>query len=128
MYFQVLHQWHIALHILLLQRHRAINAIVVSNATGANFVLGQTVSIGTSNSNDSVAKDRIVTQIDVDTPNAGETTITFDGAAVNIAIGMLLLPRAWKTGMTDGVKVSGTHALNDGRAFDCMAWIRKSIW
>jgi hypothetical protein len=93
----------------------AVNFIVVSNATGANFVLGQTVSIGTSNSNDSVAKDRIVTQIDVDTPNAGETTITFDGAAVNISIGNVIASRAWKTGMTDSVKVSGTHALNDGK-------------
>ena len=92
-----------------------VNAIVVSNATGANFVLGQTVSIGTSNSNDSVAKDRIVTQIDVDTPNAGETTITFDGTAVNIAIGNVIASRAWKTGMTDNVKVSGSHALNDGK-------------
>ena len=102
MYFQVLHQWHIALHILLLQKVQGINAIVVSNATGANFVLGQTVSIGTSNSNDSVAKDRIVTQIDVDTPNAGETTITFDGAAVILQSGNVIASRAWKTGMTDG--------------------------
>ena len=93
----------------------AVNFIVVSNATGANFVLGQTVSIGTSNSNDSVAKDRIVTQIDIDTPNAGETTITFDGVAVNIAIGNVIASRAWKTGATDQVKVSGTHALNDGK-------------
>ena len=93
----------------------AVNFIVVSNATGADFVLGQTVSIGTSISNDSVAKDRIVTQIDVDTPNAGETTITFDGAAVNIAIGNVIASRAWKTGMTDNVKVSGSHALNDGK-------------
>lgn len=93
----------------------AVNFIVVSNATGAAFVLGQTVSIGTSNSNDSIAKDRIVTQIDVDTPNAGETTITFDGAAVNITIGHVIASRAWKTGMTDNVKVSGTHALNDGK-------------
>jgi len=92
-----------------------VNAIVVSNETGANFVLGQTVSIGTSNSDDSIAKDRIVTQIDVDTPNAGETTITFDGAAVNIAIGNVVASRAWKTGATDQVKVSGTHALNDGK-------------
>jgi hypothetical protein len=92
-----------------------VNTIVVSNATGANFVLGQTVSIGTSNSNDSVAKDRIVTQIDVDIPNAGETTITFDGVAVNITIGNVIASRAWKTGMTDSVKVSGTHALNDGK-------------
>ena len=93
----------------------AVNFIVVSNATGAAFVLGQTVSIGTSNSNDSIAKDRIVTQIDVDTPNAGETTITFDGAAVNITTGHVIASRAWKTGMTDSVKVSGTHALNDGK-------------
>ena len=93
----------------------AVNFIVVSNATGAAFVLGQTVSIGTSSSNDSIAKDRIITQIDVDTPNAGETTITFDGAAVNITIGHVIASRAWKTGMTDSVKVSGTHALNDGK-------------
>lgn len=93
----------------------AVNFIVVSNATGAAFVLGQTVSIGTLNSNDSIAKDRIVTQIDVDTPNTGETTITFDGAAVNITIGHVIASRAWKTGMTDSVKVSGSHALNDGK-------------
>jgi hypothetical protein len=93
----------------------AVNFIVVSNATGAEFVLGQTVSIGTSSDNDSIAKDRIVTQIDVDIPNAGETTITFDGAAVNITTGHVIASRAWKTGMTDNVKVSGTHALNDGK-------------
>lgn len=93
----------------------AVNFIVVSNATGAEFVLGQTVSIGTSSDNDSIAKDRIVTQIDVDIPNAGETTITFGGDAVNITTGHVIASRAWKTGMTDNVKVSGAHALNDGK-------------
>ena len=57
----------------------------------------------------------IITQIQVGTPNAGETTITFDGVAVNIAIGNVIASRAWKTGMTDNVKVSGSYALNDGK-------------
>jgi hypothetical protein len=93
----------------------SVNFIVVSNATGANFVLGQTISIGTANSNSTVANDRVVTLIEVDTPNAGETKITFDGAAVNIVIGNVIASRGWKTGATDQVKVSGTHALNDGK-------------
>jgi hypothetical protein len=92
-----------------------VNFIVVSNATGANFVLGQTISIGTANSNSTVTNDRVVTLIEVDTPNAGETKITFDGAAVNIVIGNVIASRGWKTGATDQVKVSGTHALNDGK-------------
>ncbi len=93
----------------------SVNFIVVSNATGANFVLGQTISIGTANSNSTVANDRVVTLIEVDTPNAGETKITFDGAAVTIVIGNVVASRGWKTGATDQVKVSGTHAANDGK-------------
>jgi hypothetical protein len=92
-----------------------VNFIVVSNATGANFILGQTISIGTAHTNSTVANDRVITLIEVDTPNAGETKITFDGAAVNIVIGNVIASRGWKTGATDQVKVSGTHALNDGK-------------
>lgn len=92
------------------------NQIVVSNTSGSNFRLNQTVSIGTSNTDSSIANNRVVTNIEIDTPNVGETTITFDGDPINIAIGNVIATRGWKTGMTDGVVASsGSFRANDGK-------------
>jgi hypothetical protein len=65
---------------------------IVSNADGANFVVGQGVYVSTDSELHSI------TAIDADTPVAGQTTITFDGDAVAILTGANLDPRQWNTG------------------------------
>lgn len=65
---------------------------IVSNAEGTNFVVGSGVNISTD------GLLHTITAIDVDTPVAGQTTITFDGDAVAILTGATLGPRQWPTG------------------------------
>lgn len=92
------------------------NIIVLTNEQANGFVIGQTIGIGTSRSNSSVANNRIVLSIQEDTPVADQATITFDGDPVDITIGDVIATQAWKTGMTDGVKASsGCFRANDNK-------------
>jgi hypothetical protein len=78
------------------------NTAIVANTTGASFVVGQTIGIGTSRGGNQIASDRIITAIDVDTPSAGSTTITFDGAAIQALTGHYIYSLGWKSGRLDG--------------------------
>lgn len=95
----------------------AANTIVVSNATGAAFSVGQPISLGTAAGNTSVFYGRNITQIDVDTPGAGNTTITVDGAAFNAVTGNVIWNCGWKSGFSSGIAASsGSLAHNtDGK-------------
>ena len=78
------------------------NTIIVANATGASFVVGQTIGIGTSRGGNQIASDRVITAIDADTPSAGSTTITYDGTAVQTLTGHFVYSLGWKSGRLDG--------------------------
>ena len=78
------------------------NTIIVANATGASFVVGQTIGIGTSRGGNQIASDRVITAIDADTPGAGSTTITYDGAAVQALTDHYVYSLGWKSGRLDG--------------------------
>lgn len=91
------------------------STILVANATAAAFILGQTIGIGTARGGNQIATDRVITAIDADTPGAGTTTITFDGAAVATLTGHFVYTLGWKTGKTDSVKISGYDSANDSK-------------
>ena len=84
----------------------AANTIVVSNATGAAFAVGQPISLGTAAGNTSVFYGRNITNIQVDTPTAGSTTITVDGAVFSAVTGNVIWNCGWKSGFSSGIAAS----------------------
>ncbi len=93
------------------------NVIVVSNATGALYRVGQAISCGTSLSGIQRFYGRTITNIQADTPAAGQTTITFDGAAVVLAVNDILYNTGWRNGFSRGTIAasSGCIVANDGK-------------
>lgn len=79
----------------------AVNRIIIANAFADLYVVGQEISIGTSEGNNSIAADRTVTSIDV--YDASNKAISFDGTAVNIAIGNNVWSSRQKNGKCDSI-------------------------
>ena len=76
----------------------SVNRVILANAQANLFVVGQTIIIGTTNDNINVANNRKVLSIDV--YDASNKALTFDGAAVNIAVGNFVgsrIDRDWET-------------------------------
>ncbi|MDI9412774.1 MAG: hypothetical protein QM401_04255 [Bacillota bacterium] len=93
---------------------------IVMTAAGANrFVVGQTISIGSSYATDNVAKDRLVTSI---IPVDDELkAVHFDGPAVNIAVGNEAASRTWKNGVTNIIRASsGSIVSNTDGRYPCI--------
>ena len=89
----------------------AVNRIIIANAFADLYVVGQEISIGTSEGGNSIAADRTVTSIDV--YDASNKAISFGGAAVNIAIGNNVWSSRQKNGKCDALgqgtgRASGT--------------------
>lgn len=76
----------------------AANTLVVANATGALYAVGQAISVGTSLGGNQRFYGRTITNIQADTPGAGSTTITFDGAAVEMFTADVLYNSGYKNG------------------------------
>lgn len=89
------------------------NTIIVDNATGASFVVGQTIGIGTSRGGNQIASNRVITSIDADTPGAGSTTITYDDAAIQALTGHYVYSLGWKSGRLDGALSSSALDTNN---------------
>lgn len=82
------------------------NTAIVANATAAAFLVGQTIGVGSTRGGNQIASDRVITAINADTPEAGSSTITYDGAAVQALTGHFIYSLAWKTGKLDIAKSS----------------------
>jgi len=91
----------------------AANTIVVANVSGAKFAVGQPVGLGSTQGGNQVFYGRNITQIDVDTPGAGSTTITVDGAAFNASIGNYLYNVGWKSGFSSGISATSGSLANN---------------
>jgi hypothetical protein len=93
----------------------AVNRIVVLNAVAATFVVGQAISCGTALGGIQVFYGRTITSIDV--YDATQKAISFDGAAVNIAVGNIIWSSGWKSGFSAGVtaKSGGITSLSSGK-------------
>jgi len=87
-----------AAHTLTADTNPAGNTLVVANATGALYEIGQAISVGTSLGGNQRFYGRTITNIQADTPGAGSTTITFDGAAVALTTGDILYNTGYKNG------------------------------
>ncbi len=104
------------------------NYIVVSNTTGAQYRVGQTISVGTARYGVGVFYGRTITNIEVDTPVAGSTKITFDGDPVSITTGNFLQNTGWVNGFSAGIAASsGCIVANDGK-YPCMYRGIESPW
>lgn len=93
-----------------------VNRVVLTNAQGSLYRVGQTIWIGTSQGSFNVAKDRIILAIEVDTPSAGQIAILFDGDPVNIVTTHVVINASMRTGQTNNVQASsGCYLANDGK-------------
>lgn len=97
------------------------NIIVVSNTTGTHYRVGQAISCGTALGGVQRFYGRTITAIDVDTPGAGSTTITFDGAPVVLAVDDVLFNSCWKNGYSSAIAASsGSIGSNSDGKYPCM--------
>jgi hypothetical protein len=99
----------------------SINRIVVDNAVANKYRVGQTISIGSSRGSNSVFYGRTITDIQVDTPETGQSAIVFDGDPVDIAIDDVLYNTGWKNGFSADIAASsGSPVSNTNGKFPCM--------
>lgn len=84
----------------------ATNRIVVTNAQGALYEVGQAISVGTSQGGNQIFYGRTIIEKQVDTPSAGQTAIVFDGDAVNITTGNYLYNTGYKNGFSSNIESS----------------------
>jgi len=98
----------------------AVNRVILTNAQAALYRVGQMIDIGTSQGGRQVAKDRQIVSITVDTPEAGQSEIIFDGAAITTTLTQMVYNVANKTGECDTVVASsGAKTANDGK-YSCI--------
>jgi len=96
-----------------------VNRIIIANSFANLYSVGQPVSIGTSQGGNQIAYNREITAIDV--YDASNKAISFDGAAVNIAIGNMIYNSGWKSGFSSGIKAkSGSIGSNSTAKFPCV--------
>ena len=95
------------------------NQIIVATATAADYVVGQTIGIGTSLGGSQIAENRIVTAITA--YDESNSAIAFDGAAVDIAVGNIV----WTAGYINGtcnsvIASSGSPTSNTSGKYNCV--------
>jgi hypothetical protein len=95
-----------------------VNRIIIANAFAALYAVGQAISIGTTLGGNQIFYGRTITSIDV--YDAGNKAISFDGAAVNIAIGNIVYNTGWKNGFSSSITAtSGSLVSNSTGKHAC---------
>lgn len=91
------------------------NRIIVSNSVADNYRIGQSIGIGSSNSNNSVSGDaRLIT--DITSYDSENTAIEFDGDPIDIEVDNVVANRGWISGFSDDIaSSSGCIVANDGK-------------
>jgi hypothetical protein len=103
-----------------------VNRIVVSVATASNYVVGQSISIGTASNGEQISARVIITDI-VD--EGTDKAIEFDGSPLNIPLGAFISSRAWVNGATDGVRASsGSIVSNSSGFYPCKYRNNENPW
>ena len=96
-----------------------VNRIVMTNASADQYVVGQTICIGTTKNGSNIATRVVITAIDV--YDASNKAISFDGPPLNIPLGAFISTRAWRNGATDIVKASsGSPVSNSNGRYPCI--------
>jgi hypothetical protein len=105
----------------------AVNRIVVTNAVAANYLAGQTISIGTSQGGNQICYGRTITSITV--YDANNMAINFDGAPVNIAIGNMVYNTGWKNGFSRNIAASSGSIVSNASGKYPMSYRGiESLW
>jgi len=93
------------------------NTLQTTNAIAANYEIGQHISVGTSLGGFQRFYGRKITNIVVDSPGAGETTITYDGVSVDCFTADVLMNSPWLNGFSSVMTASsgGIGSLTDGK-------------
>jgi len=105
------------------------NTLVVSNATGTLYEVGQAISVGTSQGGTQRFYGRTITNIQADTPAAGSTTITFDGDPAALSTGDMLYNTGWRNGFSGGIDASsGSLVSNSDGKYPMMYRGIENLW
>ena len=103
------------------------NRVVMANASADQYVVGQTICIGTTKNGSNIAARVVITSIDV--YDASNKAITFDGPPLNIPVGAFTSSRAWRNGATDIVKASsGSPVSNSNGRYPCIWRSKVDPW
>lgn len=96
-----------------------VNRIIIANAFANLYAVGQPVSLGTAQGANNIAINRDITAINV--YDASNKAISFDGAAVNIAIGNMIYNSGWKSGFSSAIAAkNGSIGSNTTAKFPCV--------
>lgn len=105
----------------------ATNRIIVPNATADLYRVGQAISVGTTLGGNQIFYGRTITAIA--SYDASNKAITFDGAAVNIAIGNILYNTGWKNGFSANIAASsGSIVSNSDGKYPFVYRSIESLW
>ncbi len=103
------------------------NTFICANATASQYCIGQTIVIGTTNNGSEVASNRKI--VSIETYDANNKAITFDGAAVNVAVGNFISSRCWFSGGTDSVLTpSGSPVSNSSGKYQMRYRYVEDLW
>lgn len=94
------------------------NTAIVANATAALYAIGQAISAGSTQGGNQRFYGRTITAISaVDTPTAGNTTITFDGGVASLSVNDRLYNTGMKTGFSSSIvpSVGSPTSNSDGK-------------
>ena len=96
-----------------------VNRIIVANAQADLYRVGQAISVGTALGGNQIFYGRIITAIDV--YDASNKAISFDGTAVNIAVGNILYNTGWRNGFSSAIAASsGSLVSNSDGKYPCV--------
>lgn len=103
------------------------NKFICSNSVARNYVVGQTIVIGSTKNGSEIANNRRITAIE--THDASNKVIVFDGAAVNVAVGNFISSRCWFSGGTDKVLTpSGSSVSNSSGRYQMRYRYVEDLW
>jgi hypothetical protein len=95
------------------------NRIIINNVSADNYRVGQTISIGTSRYVTNVCYGRVITAIE--TYDANNKAIYFDGEPVDIAVGNFLMNSGTVNGFSRGIaSSSGSIGDNTSGKYPCV--------
>lgn len=103
------------------------NKFICSNSVAGNYVVGQTIVIGSTKNGSEIANNRRITAIE--THDASNKAIVFDGAAVNVAVGNFISSRCWFSGGTDkALTPSGSSVSNSSGRYQMRYRYVEDLW
>jgi len=105
----------------------AANRVVVTNATAAQFVVGQSIGLGTLLDGNQIFGYRTITAIN--DLGDGNSEIVFDGAPVDVTAGNIVYSTGWKSGFSAGIAASsGSPVSNSSGKYPMVYRGIENVW